>query len=232
MKDDKKAQEYCELGVFEGNKIAIAMKNVFGYNCEVNDKKALQILKEIEKEDLKQMENNKEISIIYFLFGRIYHNRMINKNLSKAIKYYEKAIEFGEVCSLNNLALILEVGCPEQKIKKDLRKSIELYEKAIERNNIESAFNLALILECGDEEQGIKKDLKKAIELYEKLVEINDLASMFNLALIYEEGCENENIKKDIKKTIELYEELLNLILFLLCSILLFFLKVAMRNKE
>jgi uncharacterized protein len=124
--DLKKAEEYCMLACSQGSKLALGMKYLFGWQCVTNDNKAFQIFKEIVEENKKG--NEEEIKRSLFFIGRCHDNANgTEKNIERAIEFYEKASEMEEYCSINNLANIhyFEEGY------KDINKTMKLFEKAI-----------------------------------------------------------------------------------------------------
>ncbi|KAL7720403.1 hypothetical protein QTN25_002440 [Entamoeba marina] len=173
----------------------------------------LSILKEIhlQKIDIEISEDVKELletlkktnnPKAYNELGNIYYDGIIiEKDIKKAIEYYENAGNQNDVDALNNLGKIYQDG---DGVQKDIKKAIEYYEKAANQNFSYALFNLGILYRDGD---GVKKDIKKSIEYFEKAANKNDLDALYELGNIYYEG---DGVQRDIKKGIEYLEKAAN----------------------
>ena len=70
-RDDKKAEEFCLLACSEGSRMALGMKYLFGWQTEIDQKKAFEIFDQICEENDKK---NEELKYSLFLLGRCYNN--------------------------------------------------------------------------------------------------------------------------------------------------------------
>ena len=209
-KEEEKAEELCLTYCSKGSKLALGLKHFFGWKTKINQDKALQIFLEMEKEDEKY--ENKETKYALYLIGRCHFKAIAtNKDLQKAIKYYEKSSQLGVGLAYYSLGYIYEDGFQKEGIERDIHKAIFLYQKAFEHGHIGSCYNMAIIYYKGDAINGIKRDPSKAIELYEIAVRNNFPDAMFNLSLIYQKGENDYGIKKNIHKTIELLQRAVDL---------------------
>ena len=135
----------------------------FGWNKTPKDKKkAFEIFHNCYQED-QQITSRQTVQVL-FLLGRMYHHGQgIEKNIEKAIEFYEKSNFHGNCVAINNLALIYHKG---EQVEKNVPKAVELYEKAVGLGNSVSMYNLALIYRNGAE--GVEKDSQKCVELLEQ----------------------------------------------------------------
>ena len=204
----KKSEEYCLLACSEGSKLALGMKHLFGWKTEKDEKKAFELFNQIAEE---WNEKNEELRCSLFLIARSYNNGYgIERNIQKAVEYYEKASFLDDSNSMYNLAIIYKSGDTNFEIQRDIKKAADLYERAIELGDIDSLNNLANIYKIGYPNFRVQKNIKRAIELYLKAIEMGDSEALNNLANLYRFGDSEQGIEPDINKAIELYEQAVN----------------------
>lgn len=155
------------------------------------------------------------------------------KDQQKAIYWYKKAAENGNVIAQFNMGEIYDSG---NGVKQDFAKAASWYLKAAKQGDALAQcavgncyfHNQGFALDynqaaywfrksamqgnavgqrclgiCYDEGKGVSKDVKIAIEWYEKAAAQGDAVAMFNLGMSYFNG---EGVKKDRKKAIELFK--------------------------
>ena len=81
----------------------------------------------------------------------------MEKNISEAIKWYEKAGNQGSAYAQNNLGDKYRDGL---EIKQDYIEAIKWYRKAAEQENVNSQTNLGYLYESG---YGVEKSISEAI---------------------------------------------------------------------
>lgn len=133
------------------------------------------------------------------LLGQCYRDGDgVDKNLDKAVKWYQESADQGNGLGLYGLA-----GCYDEGagVGQDKVKALDLYQKAAEEG-LEKAFNsIGLIYESGE---GIAQNLSKAYENYKKGAELGHEISQFNLARCYQYGY---GVQKNMTKAIEWYQK-------------------------
>ena len=99
--------------------------------------------------------------------ARLYREGLgLEKDMSKAAEFYQKAADQGNASAQNALGLFyIGVNGDISGLKKDAKKAVELIRRAADQGDATAQFNLALLYESGE---GVDKDLNKAIELYRK----------------------------------------------------------------
>ena len=122
----------------------------------------------------------------------------IEKNLTKAVEWYEKAAAQGDANAQCNLGYCYEVGLG---VEKNIYKAVEWYEKAVAQGHARAQNNLGVCYEFG---KGVEKNIHKAVEWYKKAAEQGDATAQCNLGECYEFG---NGVEKNIYKAIEWYEK-------------------------
>ncbi|KAL7720439.1 Protein kinase domain-containing protein [Entamoeba marina] len=116
---------------------------------------------------IETIENTNYPDVLYEL-GLCYHNNiLVEKDINKAIEYYERAANLNNSNALYNLGIIFSNG---DGIEKDINKAIDYYERASKLNDSNALNDLGIIYSNGD---GVEKDINKAIEYLERAVALN-----------------------------------------------------------
>eukprot|EP01091_Cochliopodium_minus_P010182 TRINITY_DN2651_c3_g1_i1.p1 TRINITY_DN2651_c3_g1~~TRINITY_DN2651_c3_g1_i1.p1 ORF type:complete len:451 (-),score=136.58 TRINITY_DN2651_c3_g1_i1:27-1379(-) len=184
-------------------KICSAMKYYYGWDKHKrkDNKKSMSYFNQYLKSNKDTSSKNELIGYIYHMIAKIYQYDSKNKNMKKAVDYYERSIK-----TSNNTVSMIHLGEFYEKafggFKEDLNKAMEYYQKASDEGNAEGLFCLSIIYKDG--KGSIKKNIPKAIELYEKASERGNINAMFNLAIAYKDG---KGVKKNVPRAIELYEK-------------------------
>ncbi len=120
----------------------------------------------------------------------------VEKNISEAIKWYEKSANQNNPWGLYNLANLYYVG---NSVDKDYKKAFEFFTKSAELGNYDAQNRLANMYYAGE---GVQKDYKQAIYWYEKSANQGYDWAQYNLADIYYKGI---GIEKDYQKAFSFY---------------------------
>ena len=107
----------------------------------------------------------------------------VEKNMKKAVSWWEKAVAQGEKRAQFSLGLCLIDG---NGIGKDPERGIKLIELSAQQGEVAAQHYMGLF--CAQGTFGMKKDMEKAISWWEKAASQNNPASLCILAQIYEEG--------------------------------------------
>lgn len=129
-----------------------------------------------------------------YLLGELYHNGLcVERDLDKAIFYYEKASLFKYRNSFVNLGILYQ-------LKGNLEKAFFYFNKGSELDCPVSQFNVGLFYDLGI---FVSKDYSLAFKFYSLSAEKNYSDSLLNLGNLYAEGL---GVKQDIFKAIELWQ--------------------------
>ena len=90
----------------------------------------------------------------------------MSRDYTKAIEYFQKAIEFGSDYAMYNLGCLYVDG---KGVSRDYKKAKELFERAAEKGNKSAMFHLSRLLNEGG--HGLKKDTEAAKIWYQKYLE-------------------------------------------------------------
>jgi len=114
----------------------------------------------------------------------IYANgKGVQKDLSKARKWYEKAAKQGNGPAQYNLAQLYHTaGATDAH---GYEKARYWYEKAVEAGIMQAYNNLAALYMEG---KGVKQDQQKAFELFQKAASMGDSSAQVNVAVLYAWG--------------------------------------------
>jgi len=93
------------------------------------------------------------------------------KNLKKAVEYYEKGSQYGDEQCLRKLGNLSYLG---MGLPKDESAAARYYSKAIEKGDVIAKYNLADLYRFG---AGVKKNHQKAFELYSKVINSDSLSA-------------------------------------------------------
>ena len=127
--------------------------------------------------------------------GNIYSQQEEFRDFKKAVKYYQMAVDHGNVESIYELANCYFHGAG---VTQDKSKGVELLHRAAEKNFAVAQYILGTLYEKGD---GVPKDAKKAVEWYSRAADNGHLPAFFPLAAAYFGG---KGVEKDLKKGAEL----------------------------
>ncbi len=149
-----------------------------------------------------------KIGVCYSALGLMYHYGYgVNPNYKKAIKYYQKAIDLGDVSAYSHLGAMYECG---DGVEQNYKKAIELYQKTIDSGDNFGCFMLASMYYYGN---GVKRDINKTFMLYQKAIDTVDNMlkghTYYQLALMYKGGL---GVERDYKKAVELLQKSADLI--------------------
>lgn len=115
---------------------------------------------------------------------------------AEAVKWYQKAVEYGDTDAMNNLGLMYEKG---EGVEKSYDKAFSLFEKACKADNGNACANIGLLFLDGE---GVDTDYARAFEFFQKGVSLGNPESMAALGAIYQNGF---GIEKDLKQAFSWY---------------------------
>ena len=127
-KDDEKAKELFFETYSKGNKFADGFAYFQGWGKKKNLQKSLELFLQTLDEVKHTFEKKKEKSYSLFMIGFIYHlgeKGRVERDILKAIEYYEKAMKLDHPTAINNLAYIYQYG-EKGIIEMDIFKAIQL----------------------------------------------------------------------------------------------------------
>jgi len=151
-----------------------------------------------ETKGIELLETNQDCSKYVNLLGYCYQNGIgVEKDLSKAVELYQRAVDMGEVHAMTNLGYCYRTG---QGVEKNLSKAVELYQRAVNMGEVCAMTNLGYCYRTG---QGIEKNLSKAVELYQRAVDMGDSIAMNNLGYCYQYGY---GVDRDVSMAINLLQ--------------------------
>jgi len=151
-----------------------------------------------EAKGIKILDANQNCLHCVNLLGHCYDNGIgVEKDISKAVRLYQRAIDMGNPLAMFNLAVCYKYG---QGVEKDLSKAVGLYQQAADMGNSNAMNNLG---NCYNHGQGVEKDISKAVGLYQRAADMGNPLAMFNLGYCYSNGI---GVEKDISKAVELYQ--------------------------
>jgi len=179
-------------------------KNDNGFD-NIRDSKEFEEL--TEKKELKPrivVSNTKVYTPTSSEEARINYNKGVasfkNKDLDKAVKYYEKAISIDPnyVDAYDNLGLVFRHKGNLEKAEFYYKKSIEIYPDGYVAHQ-----NLAIVY-------GLQKLYDKALNEYETMIKIdpNDPEGYYGIANVYMTLGKFDFALENAKKALKLYEEL------------------------
>ena len=111
------------------------------------------------------------------------------QDVQRAVRFYERAAEYGDVAAMYKIGMILLRGLLEQK--SNPRAAITWLQKAAEKADVENPHalhELALLYEKGDTVSGIAQNEPFARELFTKSAKLHYAPSQFRLGYAYEYG--------------------------------------------
>ncbi|MBF0107022.1 MAG: SEL1-like repeat protein [Deltaproteobacteria bacterium] len=135
-------------------------------------------------------------------FGEVYDEyddgERLEKDLSKAVYWYQKAAEQGYASAQYILGLTYRHG---DGVEKDYEMAFKWYQKAAAQGFAEAQFNLGLMYHNGE---GVEQDLSKAMSWFQKAAEQGLAVAQFNLGSMHADG---QGVPQDYKKALELYQK-------------------------
>lgn len=120
------------------------------------------------------------------------------KDYAKALEYYKKPAQNGNMWSMYMMGMIYYYGI--NGAAQNYPLAMEWFTKAAEKGSEKAMNFIGVMFKSGF---GVAKDAEKAAFWYLQAAEKNDYYSLGNLALMYENG---DGVKKDRKKAKELRE--------------------------
>ena len=177
-KDKKKAKFWYTKAAKQGYaKAQLNLSNI--YEKVDNFRKSVEWLeKACEQDDHKEGCFNVAI--------RYHQGEGVEKNIEKAIYWYNKAIELGEPASVGNLGTLYSTDSEF----KDYNKAAECFEKLLEIDEVTACLNLGIIYS-----KEKLNDIPKSLYYYKKGSELGCKKCNFNLGITYEKG---EGVTKNI----------------------------------
>lgn len=106
----------------------------------------------------------------------------LTQDVAKAVKYYEKAADAGNVLAQVNLASIYSKGFEG---KPDYAQAVMWYRKAAEQGDRDGQFGLAVCYALG---RGVPVDYEEARRWFTSAADQGQVQAQFDLGVIYEEG--------------------------------------------
>lgn len=129
-----------------------------------------------------------------YLFGN--PEAGLERNQEQAMRYFEIAIEDGNIRAMENLALLHIQGIGTAK---NASKALELLEKAKDLGSVQ-AYNLLGYMHFNG--AGVEKNLEKAVEYMEKAADMGSRESISNLGIAYLHG---SGVKRSYAKAYKLF---------------------------
>lgn len=124
----------------------------------------------------------------------------VEKNVEKAIEYYEMADGLGYYTATYDLGTIYMFG---EEVEKDTQKAINLFKKAAEGGEASAATNLSVAYQIGD---GVEKDLEESFEWAKKAAQLGETDRLLGFATDIFNG--TEGFEEDKEKAVALFIEL------------------------
>ncbi len=160
---------------------------VFGFILGGSEKESMQESAPIEIKSYSERLEDEALSGNEKAMFRMGNNHRYGYNgltpdNAEAIKWYEKAIKYGDRDAMYALALMYKNG---EGIGQSFEKAVGLFEKAIKAGNSSANIGLANMHYFG---QGVEQSYEKAYALWEKAVEQGNSEAMYNLSRAYYKG--------------------------------------------
>jgi len=115
--------------------------------------------------------------------GTMYFNGFgVDKDYSKAVEWYRKSAEQGDVNGQINLGTMYFNGFG---VDKDYSKAVEWYRKSAEQGDVNGQINLGAMYLNGF---GVDKDYSEAVKWFQKSADQGDASGQFHLAYMYSQG--------------------------------------------
>lgn len=118
----------------------------------------------------------------------------VEKNINKAVEYYEQGVALDAPDCMVNLGCILEAS---KEYPNDKKRAFELYSKAAEHEKSYAYNNLGTCYKRGI---GTEVDKEKALDCYTKAAEMGSMEAYWNLYTYYmDEVCTPRDFKKAVE---------------------------------
>lgn len=106
----------------------------------------------------------------------------VERNVVKAIQWYDRAAQEGHAKAQFNLGVIYDKG---DGTERDIAKALHWYREAAKQGVVEAQFNLASLYFTGD---GVAQSTKRAVKWFRRAAKRGLVAAQNNVATFYEKG--------------------------------------------
>jgi TPR repeat protein len=199
--NEPKALELLQRAVahhFPEAEARLAAWTMFGVNGARKDSAKASALAQQSLSDGLETAAGSRATAQYELASLYRQGLGVEKDVSKAAQWYQKAANQGLAAAQNNLGVLYQNG---NGVEKDLTKAAELYRKAADQGFAGAQNNLGISYQNGN---GVEKDLTKAAELYQKAADQGEARAQTNLGWLFENG---NGVPKDFNKAAQLYQK-------------------------
>jgi len=117
------------------------------------------------------------------------------QDFTKAVEWFQKAIEQGNEAAHLNLAYMYLEG---HGVNQNLELAVELHKKIPKHPTAQT--NLGFAYEQG---KGVNQDYNEALKWYSMAVEQGNAVAQYNLGMMYKEG---RGVKQDVNEAIKLFQ--------------------------
>ena len=134
----------------------------------------------MDREKIFELANERDADACYAVGDMYYYGDDVQKDISKAIEYYNIAADTGHVEAKYSLGYIYRFG---EGVKKDISRAIKLLEYAAERNHAKSNRYLGFLYFWGDD---IAVDYEKSFSYLLRAADLGDADAQAHVAQSYE----------------------------------------------
>ena len=145
-----------------------------------------EFLLEIANRDIDDSNREVTSNAICALATIYFNGKHVEKDIDKAMDFYNKAAELDDKSALHALGEIYRDG---DEVEKDTDKAIKFFEQSNSYSEIADMYRF------GD---GVESDSKKAIEYYEKDNNFSDIADMY---------MEGDAVEKNVEEAVKWYKK-------------------------
>ncbi len=124
----------------------------------------------------------------------------VEKDIKRAIYWYEKSAAQGHIIACHNLGVIFQFGSDDERAFINYEKAIEYYTKAAETDFPPSQCNLGFMYLVG---LGVEMDAAKAVSLFIPAAEQNIPQALFHLGWCLDNGL---GIEENLERAFECYQ--------------------------
>ena len=199
--NEPKALELLQRAVahhFPEAEARLAAWTMFGVNGARKDSAKASALAQQSLSDGLETAAGSRATAQYELASLYRQGLGVEKDVSKAAQWYQKAANQGLAAAQNYLGVLYQNG---NGVEKDLTKAAELYRKAADQGFAGAQNNLGISYQNGN---GVEKDLTKAAELCQKAADQGEARAQTNLGWLFENG---NGVPKDFNKAAQLYQK-------------------------